>query len=275
MSNHRHPGKYISKTPKGRTVYKKRPKHRHTLKKEQRKIFQRLDQEPIEYGGYMDFNDDGFERADLFKGEEGSVDITITQDSEVDWHGHTKSNNKLLDKLNHFPSKEDIMSSKELPSQTMLIFHEGEVTIAHKRDDFNPKEKDVDKIDRGLLKDGKTMTVNQLFKKYKGKYKNIGVDLTHIDKKGDIKIPFSVVEPVRATMKSGKKGWFDKDESGEFTQGSMSNQEVRDAEMDKLGQPRFDPIDEPLERERRENELNDPRFADRSVVEGFFDNKNW
>ena len=119
---HRHPGKYKSRTPRGRITYKKKPKHKfkvvkkkHKLNKSNRDIFQKLDKKPYETGGYLDFDKKGLERADVYIGKKASVDIEITPDKEVDWHTHPKSRNRFDNKINTFPSNEDIKSFKKFP----------------------------------------------------------------------------------------------------------------------------------------------------------------
>ena len=171
---HRHKGKYRSRTPKGKIVRKRRPLHKKTyvvykrppskLSKDHRSIFQKLDRKPYEVGGYMDFNLKGLERADVYIGRTGSVDIPLDADSEVDYHTHPKDKDTILNRANAFPSKWDIKTFKEYPSQSMIIFHNNKAMVTTKTDKFKVDNKLLNKIDRNLSKDGLKMNVEQLHK---------------------------------------------------------------------------------------------------------------
>jgi len=192
---HRHSGKYKTHTPSGRIKYKRMPKHKHRLSKRHRKIFQQLDKEDEEYGGYMDFDDKGLERADLYTGKSGYVEIEVTPDKEIDYHTHPRSRDKKVDKINSFPSKTDVLSSDEIPTQVSLIFHRGDVTLAKKERNFHPTNKALNKIERGLDKDSDKMSEAQLFKKYRKNYKDMGLDVKRIKHKGAINLPITAIEP--------------------------------------------------------------------------------
>lgn len=194
MSNHRHHGKYKSRTPRGFIVYKKRPKHAHTLTKENRSIFQNLDKKPYEVGGYMDFNNKGLERADVYIGSEGSVDIDMTPDKEVEYHTHPQQHT-LIDKANYLPTEDDLKSFKESPSQAMIIFHEGSATITSKKGKPKINEKMLRNIETGLRRDIKKDTVSELFHKYVPKYKKMNFDVNLIPQTEEINLPIKVVEP--------------------------------------------------------------------------------
>lgn len=200
---HRHKGKYKSKTPKGYVVYKRKPKHGH-LSKEHRSIFQRLDRKPYETGGYMDFNRKGLERADVYIGRKGSVDIEITPDKEAEYHIHQKDKDKRLNRINQFPSAWDVKTFKDYPSQSMLIMHNDKIMMASKTPKFRVKKKLLNKIDRNLSKDAHKLSTDELYKKYKSEYGKMGLDLKYIKHNKAIQIPIKIVEPKK---KLTKKGW--------------------------------------------------------------------
>lgn len=200
---HRHKGKYRSRTKKGYIVYKRKPKHGH-LSKEHRSIFQRLDRKPYETGGYMDFNKKGLEKADLYIGRKGSVDIPVDPDYELDWHTHPKDKDKRLNRINQFPSAWDIRTFKR-PIQTSLIMHNDKIMMASKTRKFRVKKKLLNKIDRNLSKDAHKLSTDELYKKYKPEYGKMGLDLKYIKHNKAIRIPIKIVEPKR--KKLTKKGW--------------------------------------------------------------------
>lgn len=163
MVKHRHPGKYRSKTPKGRIVYKRRPIHK--LTKDKREIIQRLDKKKFETGGRMDFNKKGLERADVWIGNPNSVDIPVDEDMEISWHTHPGK-----EKTNQFPSTDDLISLKETPSQYELILSKGKATGIKKLKNYKPDKKMLKLVEKGIIKDSKKMSEDRLFKKYKPKY---------------------------------------------------------------------------------------------------------
>lgn len=193
------------KTLKGYVVYKRRPKHGH-LSKEHRSIFQRLDRKPYETGGYMDFNRKGLERADIYIGRKGSVDIPIDPDEEVDYHIHQKDKDKRLNRINQFPSKWDIKTSKDYPTQSSLIMHDGKIMMASKTPEFKVNKKLLNKIDRNLSKDAHKLSTDELYKRYKPEYSKMGLDLKYIKHNKAIRIPIKIVEPKRK-RKLTKEGW--------------------------------------------------------------------
>lgn len=204
MIKHRHLGSYWSRTPRGRQILKKRPIHeftiikkRQVLHKPYRKIFQDLDKKPFETGGYMDFNEKGLEKADIYMGQEGYVDIDINPDFETDWHVHNPSGDKFTDKLNFFPSPGDLQASAEFPSQVMLIFHSGNVTVAKKNRNFTPDPVIISQIELQLRKDAMKLPISKLFEKFKPEYKKLGLDMELIGRNKDIVLPIDTVEPVR------------------------------------------------------------------------------
>lgn len=203
---HAHPGSYLSRTPRGRICRKKRPLHNITLPRSERKIFQQLDKEDFETGGSMDFNHNGLERATIQVGEQGAVDIDINPDYESDWHVHPDTGNKVIDKMNHFPSRDDIISSEIMPSQTMIIFHKGKATVAKKSGSFKPNNKIINEIEEGLLKDAQDKPLRELFKKYSPKYKKMGMEIKLTERDKDITIPAKIVEP---KDKLTRGIWFD------------------------------------------------------------------
>lgn len=202
---HRHntgPVKY--RTKRGNIRLRKRPMHRFTivgrnpiLHKQYRKLFQDMDKAPFEVGGYLDMDKRGLEKADVYMGREGFVDIDITLDKELDFHTHNASGDKYTDKLNYFPSPGDLQASAEFPSQAMLIFHEGTVTLIKKNKDFSPNPQIISQIEYKLRKDARTMPINKLFEKFKPEYKRLGLDMELIGRNKDILLPIEVIEPVR------------------------------------------------------------------------------
>ncbi len=202
--NHRHKGRYKSRTPKGYIVYKRKPKHGH-LSKTHRDIFQRLDRKPYEVGGYMDFNNKGLERADIYPGRKGSVDIEITPDKEVDYHTHPRDKDKRLNRMNQFPSAWDIKTFKEYPSQSMLIMHNDKIMMVNKTPKFRVNNKLLNKIDRNLSKDAHKLSTDKLYRKYKPEYSKMGLELKYIKHNKAIKIPINIIEP--RGKKISKKGW--------------------------------------------------------------------
>lgn len=210
IKTHRHPGKYFSKTPKGYTVYKHRPKHEH-LSREHRSIFQSLDRKPYEVGGYMDFNQKGLERADVYLGRKASVDIDISPDKEIEYHTHTVDKDKWLNKVNQFPSMYDIKSFKDYPSQSMLVMHNGRIMMATKMPRFRVNDKLLSRIDRNISRDARTLSIDRLYEKYRPEYGKMGLDLKYIKHDKGIHIPIQVIEP-KHQRKSFKSGWFFQEE---------------------------------------------------------------
>ena len=145
----------------------------------------------------MDFNGGGLERADVYIGDKASVDIEITPDKEVDYHTHPPDKELSLSRENSFPSRHDIRTFKDYPSQSMIIFHNDKASITTKTKQFNGADKQsLDKVYSGLDRDSKSMTADQLFRKYKPAYKLMGLNLKYIKSKGKINIPINVVEPI-------------------------------------------------------------------------------
>lgn len=220
LMKHRHKGPKVRyRTRRNRIKYRRRPLHKKTyrvykkpskLSKEHRSIFQRLDRKPYETGGYMDFNLKGLERADIYIGRKGSVDIPQDYDSEVDYHIHIPDKDRRLSKLNHFPSKWDIKTFKDYPSQAMLIFHNNKATITTKTPEFRVNNKLLNRIDRNIGKDANKLSTEELFKKYKPEYSKMGLDLKYVKHNKAIRIPIDVVEPVK--KRKSKHSWFSDDE---------------------------------------------------------------
>lgn len=205
---HRHPGKYRSKTPKGRITYKKRPSHNiSTINKEKRTLFTYLNRKPYETGGYLDFNKKGLEQVNMYYGKSASVDIPIDPDWEVDFHTHPPDNNKVDNKLNNFPSKWDINTMKDYPTQASLVFHNDNTMVATKKDNFKIKKKILDKIYKDMEKDAVKLNTDKLFKKYKPEYNKLGIDMNYIKRDKAVKIPITVIEPTKNTRKLTKKNW--------------------------------------------------------------------
>lgn len=213
---HRHPGKYCSRKPKGGHTYKHRPMHKKTyvaynmpakLSKEHRSIFQGLDVKPYETGGYMDFNQEGLERADIYIGRKGSVDIDINPDKEIDFHTHSPDKDKSLSKLNQFPSKWDIKAFKDYPSQAMIIFHNNKAVVTTKTNDFKINNKLLERLDRNMNQDAVKLSVNELFKKYKPEYNKMGLKMDYIKHNNSMKIPVNIVEPDKRKQIT-RRSWF-------------------------------------------------------------------
>jgi len=213
---HRHKGKYKSRTPKGKIIRKRKPLHKKTyivykrppskLSKEHRSIFQRLDRKPYETGGYMDFNKKGLERADVYIGRTGSVDIPVDDDSEIEYHTHPRDKDRRLNRINQFPSPWDVKVFKDYPTQSMLILHNDKIMMANKTPKFRVNKKLLNKIDRNLSKDAHKLSTDKLYKKYKSEYSKMGLELNYIKHNKAIKIPIDIVEPVK-NKRATKKGW--------------------------------------------------------------------
>lgn len=197
VKKHRHKGKYRSRTPKGYIVYKRRPNHGVKLIKSHRKLFQNLDKEKFEVGGYMDFNRKGLERADLYPGTSSYVEFDVSLDEEVQYHTHPKDEDRQLNRENHFPSKWDIEVLKDFPTQSMIIFHDDKAMIATKTKSFKIDKKVLNKLYNELSRDSKSMNVESLFIKYRPRYKKIGIDLEYIKHNKGFRIPVNVIEPRR------------------------------------------------------------------------------
>jgi hypothetical protein len=250
---HRHPGTVRYRTKKGKIRHRKRPIHKFKivrkggyLNKSNRDTFQRLDKKKNEHGGYMDFNEKGLERADVYIGREGSVDFDITPDKEVEYHTHPKHPDKRLNKMFSFPSRTDIRAFDDCPTQSMLVFHDNKLMMATKRDDFKPDEKIMKKIYSGINKDSYKMGLKKLFEKYKPMYGELGLNLSLIKPDTAVKVPIDAIEPLDKPMTS-KRGLFFDDEPSES-------------------------FEEQLERysQEKEDRMNDPRFADKEEVELLF-----
>lgn len=198
-----------------------------------------MDKERFETGGTLDFDRKGLEHGTVYIGDEMSVDIPISRDYEVDYHTHPNTKDKRLNKLNAFPSKEDIMTSAKTKSQASIVFHDGKAMVMKKDKKFRVDRKRLNKIERGLERDADKMNVNQLVKKYKPEYKKMGIDMEYIRNNKAMRLPVNIVEP---QQKVTKRLFFD-DEPYAFE---------KDLEEYKR------------EKERR---LNDPRAADKEEVE--------
>lgn len=190
---HRHKGRYRSKTPRGYIVYKKRPLHK--LSKEKRGLFTYLDKKPYETGGYMDFNKEGLEQVKLYYGRPGSVDIPVDYDYEIDFHSHPKALNVKDNRRWTFPSKWDVKSFKEYPSQSMIIFHNNKATITTKTSKFRVNNKKLNRLYKELNKDAEHMDVDKLYRKYRPQYRRLGLDLKYIKHNKAFRIPINIVEP--------------------------------------------------------------------------------
>ena len=178
VKKHRHSGpkvKYM--TRKGKDRLRKRPLHK--LSKTHRDIFQRLDRKPYETGGYMDFNKKGLEKADLYIGRTGSVDIPVDEDDEVEWHVHQRDKDRRLNRINQFPSTWDIKTFKDYPTQSMLIMHNDKIMMTTKTKKFRVNKKLLSKIDRNLSKDAHKLSTDKLYNKYKTEYKKLGLDIKY------------------------------------------------------------------------------------------------
>ena len=214
---HRHKGPKVIVRREDKVFRRKRPKHKISkryvvykrppskLSKEHRSIFQGLDKKPYETGGYMDFNLKGLERADVYIGRPGSVDIPTDADSEIDWHTHPKSNGKI-GRIDAFPSFDDVTDFKYFPSQSMLVLHNGKIMMGTKTPKFKVNKTSLKEIDKGIVKDSEKMDVPKLFKKYKPLYEQMGLKMEYIDHKGPIRIPIDIVEP-KHKSKLRKGGW--------------------------------------------------------------------
>jgi len=156
----------------------------------------------------MDFNKKGLERADVYMGRKGSVDIEVTPDKEVDYHTHPMAEDKVIDRLSSFPSKWDVATFKDYPSQTMMIFHGGKVMMATKDEKFSAGGKKLDRLYSRLNKDSEKMGTDHLVKKYKPEYKKIGLDINFVKHDKAIKVPIIAVEPIDKKQKVSKFGMF-------------------------------------------------------------------
>lgn len=180
-------------------MYRKRPAHKHKLTKDKRQIFQNLDKKDYETAGRLDFDKKGLERGEVWIGDEESVDFFVDPDMEVDYHTHPRTKYKYLNKLNKFPSKEDVVAIHDTAGQYSLIFSQGSAMGMKKRKNFRLNRNKLDKIEKGLRKDALHMTDRQLMKKYKPKYKDVGLDI-EMHGKGDITLPIKIVEPRKGKL---------------------------------------------------------------------------
>lgn len=246
---HRHKGKYLTRTKSGYYVYKRKPKHQH-LSKENRSLFQNFDKKKYEVGGYMDFNKKGLERADVYIGNKASVDIEITPDKEVDYHTHPKGRDKRYNKIDSFPSKWDVKTFKDYPSQSMIVFHDGKAMVATKTDKFKVNNKKLNKVYTSIYKDANRMNTNKLYNKYKPEFEKMGLSMKYVKRNKPIKIPIDIVEPIHKPKLSKSSGLGDM--LAEQQRRERINERIERIKDESEGQLTFDDLQriELLEMER-------------------------
>lgn len=244
---HKHPGKYRSRTPRGYIIYKNRPLHK--ISKEKRKLFTYLNRKPYETGGYVDFDKKDIEQVKMYYGDKDSVEVPVDEDFEVEYHIHPKDKTRILNRVNKFPSNEDILEFKKYPTQSMMIFQNDEATIINKKGRVNTKN--LTKINRGIYKDANKLDENKLLSKYKPEYKKMGLDINIFKKNETIKLPINVVEPINKEV-STKKNWA---EGGDWDVEAQAEKESYERERDEVSK-RLAELEEKYEEELRRRETN-------------------
>jgi len=185
------------------------------LSQKKRDIFKNLSKKPFETGGYMDFGNNGLQRSTQNYGFRTYTEWEDDPDFEVTYHTHPMFKDKLLDFINHFPSKSDMENFIDTDDQAMTIIHNDALLILTKTNEFkktNKKKllKKLDILDKNLIKDVlkyyNKMSINSYVSRAKKLYKKFGLKMTFVpkNKKGSVTFPIRVVEHAKPKKRTFK-----------------------------------------------------------------------